>query len=374
MEKFELSEDQDKALELIAEWYDGKPMGNPFILAGAAGTGKTSLLHHLRDLLEDHPTIVYAAYTGKAADVLTKKGLSASTIHSLIYFNKVTLNKKGKEEFHSRLKPRAELEHIHLIVIDEASMINQDIYNHLMSFGIPLLFVGDHQQLPPIDGELNLMEMPTFTLKKIHRQAEGDPIIYLAHAAYQGKDVELGRYGRSGIIPCSQITTEMMCSADQVICGKNVTRKNLNHTMRNKLGFGDTEFPQAGEKLICTRNSQDGEFRNGKCYEVVEFVDDNEAFFMFQLIVKEWGTEDEVPVNIRYDNFREGDFWKLTKASLYRSAQVFDFGYAITCHKAQGSEWNKVLLIEEPFGTWENQRRWSYTARTRAKEQLLIGI
>src|SRR6476620_2410555 len=191
---------QDQALRVVAEWLKAKPgtNGTPqvFRLFGYAGTGKTTLARHIAD--EADGDVKYAAFTGKAASVMRGKGChGASTIHSLIYRTR----ESGDEIPNFDLWDEAPASKAELIIIDECSMVDPELGKDLLSFGVPLLVLGDPAQLPPIQGGGFFTEAePDAMLTEVHRQAADDPIIHMSMAVREGEWLEPGRYGESEVV------------------------------------------------------------------------------------------------------------------------------------------------------------------------------
>lgn len=357
-----LTPEQHQAVKLIKKWFTSHNKRIPFILAGLAGTGKTTIIKHAADELgiKEHQ-IRYCAFTGKAALVMKSKGMRATTIHSLIYEPRTDENKRVFFKKKSNLGID-----VKLIICDESSMIGKIIQYDLESYGIPILYVGDHGQLPPVsDDTTNLMISPNFRLETIHRQALDNPIIWIANQARIGKFIKHGKYGSTVLkTPASKIGIETLKSANQIICGKNNTRKNINNQMRDYYGYKSI-FPIAGDKLICLKNNSENGLVNGMSGKCV-FFDEKKMNLDFR------SDEDEMYFDLTVDKH----IFANTKPEVYKYNKMidqFDFGYCITCHKSQGSQYDNVIVYEEKLG-FDNElhSRWLYTAITRASERLII--
>src|ERR1700742_4570739 len=253
---------QDAALSAVSGWLKAKP-GNGstpqvFRLFGYAGTGKTTLARHLAQEVDG--TVLYAAFTGKAELVMRSKGCErASTIHSLIYKTR----ESGEEVPSFDLWDEAPASKAALIVIDECSMIDAELGRDLTSFGVPLLVLGDPAQLPPIQGGgFFTGAEPDAMLTEVHRQAQDDPIVRMSMDIREGRELELGRYGESEIVARADLDPERVMQADQVLVGRNNTRRAYNMRMRQKQNIEDP-LPVAGDKLVCLRNNRKKGLFNG---------------------------------------------------------------------------------------------------------------
>ena len=258
---------QDSALKAVADWLKAKPgrNGTPpvFRLFGYAGTGKTTLARHIADGVEGE--VKFAAFTGKAALVMRNKGCdSASTIHSLIY----RARESGVEQPSFELWDDAPASKAKLIVIDECSMVDAELGRDLMSFECPLLVLGDPAQLPPIQGGGFFTDCePDAMLTEVHRQAQDDPIVRMSMDVREGRDLDIGRYGESEVVSRSELDPDRVMSADQVLVGRNNTRRSYNMRVRQKQNIEDP-LPVAGDKLVCLRNNRKKGLFNGGLWRV----------------------------------------------------------------------------------------------------------
>ena len=372
------------------------------------------------------PGVVTATFTGKAALVLRRKGTPAQTIHSLIYsvieatdqeINK--LHKEIAEDEHnargvidtfdritaescieikrqelSRIKkprfalnPQSDAAHCELIVLDEVSMVGPDMAKDLLSFNKPILVLGDPGQLPPIQGAgAFTQQQPDVMLTEIHRQAEESAIIRLATMARNGEFIPFGQHdAHVAKMRKSDVSPAQMLRGGQLICGKNATRFNLNNDMRYAAGFRNGVIPSGpDEKIICLKNQNDMGLINGMFLTIEEVIDDGDLYFS-ALVKNDLGDYVGVPNekfepsplriykghfldHIKYDQGRHDQDWRAK-----RGLTEATFGWAITCHKAQGSQWENVLVWDDGLGRTEEDRRcWLYTALTRAEKGLVL--
>jgi exodeoxyribonuclease-5 len=361
---------------------------------GYAGTGKTTLA---RKLAEGVNTVIFAAYTGKAAHVLKTKGCkNTTTIHSLIYLPKskskeildelikkyeriestatkeeLDLLQKRIDKERERIKDPSfslnydsELKSADLLVVDEVSMVDQIVGMDLLSFNTKILVLGDPGQLPPVKGAGFFMDTePDSLLTEIHRQAHGSPILKLATQVREGArrtDTDL-------IVPKGTLSIGDLAKADQILCGLNKTRGVINARMREHLGM-EGQYPVVNDRLICLRNDHEAGLLNGGQWRV-DGVSLNEETDKLHLTLSCVDTQKGVTCKAHAAPFRgeEVPYYEI------RDAQMFDFAYAMTVHKSQGSQWEKVILIDEssrfPFA---QRRKWLYTGITRAAENLTL--
>jgi exodeoxyribonuclease-5 len=377
----QLSEEQQKVFDtLVSSEQRVQTLG------GYAGTGKTTIIRALAAQLPDYAV---CAYTGKAAHVLQQKGCQASTIHSLIYFpldNDAAIAEAEKQvaaliagnapqgeidralhALEEARKPRFELRddlvdgdgnEVHGIIVDEASMVPESIYDDLLSFDVPLIFVGDHGQLPPVSeggAPFNLMASPMHRLETIHRNA--GPIAYFAEHIRKGGSPR--SYGSNNVVQVlgrAAATAKLLCSASQVICPYNRSRVESNRKIRTSMDR--FRLLETGDRVICLRNDRQNALFNGMQATVtrvdldrflMDFTDDaGQAHADVEFDPEQFGQE-------KYYHLRGGP-------------HPFDYGYAVTCHKSQGSEWPHVLVLDQGW-KWEYSR-WAYTAASRASERL----
>jgi exodeoxyribonuclease-5 len=386
---YTLSQDQAAALREIGAWYRGRTA--PYLtLGGYAGTGKTTLISYLRQALndfDDSATVAFCAYTGKATRVLHEKlrergaarrGDSVSTIHSLIY---TTEDAPGGVPRWNRKDALS----FSLIVVDEASMVDEPIWQDLLSFGILILAVGDHGQLPPVGSSFNLMDKPQLRLERIFRQEAGSAIIEVATLARETGILPVKEYG-AGVrkldrsLPETGVMVQELLSKWKtdllILSGDNNTRIKLNQAIREMRDM-ESPLPQSGDQVVCLRNNRakhifngmigrigrvvPAEGENGSLWYEAEIALDGEDYAYTGYILREqFGaskTVKEVPLA---PDGERGDLW--------------DFGYALTVHKAQGSQSQSVLVFEERFAksSEEDWRRWLYTAVTRAELELTV--
>lgn len=340
----------------------------------------------------DEDDIVYACYTGKACNVLQKKGnKNVCTLHRLLYEH----YPKADGTFYRKPKEFLGYE---IVIVDECSMASKDLIEQLLRHQVYVIFLGDPFQLPPINPEddNHLLDHPHVFLDEIHRQAQESEIIRLSMDIRAQKPLQLFDGNDVKVLDKGDLVNGMYLWADQILCAKNETRITLNNEMRQMLGREGA--PQEGDKVICLRNywdifdSNENPLVNGTIGTLKDnynetmrypyFIEGGGSFEVIHSnIITEVGTEIN---DLRLDKKlilegKETLDWKLKwKLSKYpRTAHMvpyeFTYGYAITVHKAQGSSFPKVLIVEENFPfSKEEHARWLYTALTRAEEKCVI--
>jgi exodeoxyribonuclease-5 len=362
---------QDVALTAVATWLKSKPgRGSTpplFRLFGYAGTGKTTLARHIAEGVDGE--VKFAAFTGKAALVMRNKGCDgASTIHSLIY----RARESGEETPSFELWDHAPASDAALIIIDECSMVDGELGRDLMSFGVPVLVLGDPAQLPPIQGGGFFTESePDVMLTEVHRQARDNPIIRLSMDVREGLRLAIGDYGATQVVRKDDLDPKRVIDAEQVLVGRNNTRRAYNGRMRERRGFQGA-LPEAGDKLVCLRNNRKKGLFNGGLWRVKERSPTRKNILKMRLAADEEFGGRDLKVSVRPECFTGGieDLeWPQRKRH-----DEFDFGYVLTVHKAQGSQWDDVVLFDESFAFPESRDRWLYTGVTRAAEKLTVVV
>ncbi len=335
---------------------DGFKSGMPVIkFGGLAGVGKTTVIKHLHHFLQDWSI---CAFTGKAANVLRRKGLSeASTIHSLIY--EPLKNPDGSlivDKYGNPIFVLAESLACGGIIVDEASMVSKEIYTDLLSFGLPVLFVGDHGQLEPIGSDFNIMKKPDFVLEKIHRNA-GEIAHFAQHIrnGFAARSFNGGKHVR--FVTPSQ-AKGLYSKVDQIVCAYNKSRVEINIATRVQLWGEDyTPLPLVGDKIMCLRNHKQAGLFNGMQGIVKKIYPKPKNKMIF--------VSDEIEHEVLYDpsqfNKEKYDF-----SGDRSDPHPFDYCNGSTCHKLQGDEFDHGLVIEQKCSKWDHNR-WSYTAASRFK-------
>jgi len=390
--------EQKAAIAEIEHWYEvgARP---DFKLGGLAGTGKTTIAAALPTLLGLRDSqVAYCAYTGKAAHVLNQRlgEARATTIHRLIYRPDETHCSRCPRRISPRRISDGALCHgaacgicgvrysrvlvldraLRLIVVDEASMVSEHLYDDLASYGCPIVWIGDHGQLPPVHGVSRLIASPDLRLETIHRQVADSPILKLAMRARRTGRIPCGSYGPR--VLKREADGEIDLDLDMadwsellILCGTNRTRVALNKAVRLERDYPEAR-PVPGDRLICLRNNYTSGVFNGMTGTLLDCELESSA--TYRATIRLDGGE-QYEGEIAQEQFNETS----TLNGVPRDTDLWDYGYCLTVHKAQGSEAERVILIEErlpgPGGRREalaQYKRWLYTGITRAKSELEI--
>ena len=413
------SPEQDTALRRVDEWLKSDDQ-QVFRLFGYAGTGKTTLARHFAEGVSGH--VLFGAYTGKASHVLRQKGCEgATTIHQMIYHSKEksqallrelerelvevrgemlaemppedravqevvdramdgsrtvqTLRRKIQDERDAQAQPmftlntESPVRRASLVIIDECSMIDDRMGEDLLSFGTKVLVLGDPAQLPPVVGAGFFTEghEPDIMLTEIHRQARDNPIIAMATEVRQERALAVGSYGESQVAEKAHVNEQHALEADQILVGRNRTRTATNHRMRFLLKRQENGMlPVAEDRLVCLHNNHDMGLMNGAIWNVRDVGELSEERVVMTIESEDSGSQQLVEAHAGI--FRGEDIPWYEK----REAQQFDYGYALTVHKSQGSQFNNVLLFDESYCFRKDRWRWLYTGITRAAERVTV--
>ena len=414
------SPEQEAALKSVREWLKD-PDQQIYRLFGFAGTGKTTLAKELASGIEGQ--VLFGAYTGKAAHVLKTKGCGdARTIHSLIYHSRdqsaarlkqlevdlmqmkqeilletaeedrpnidwsqykgvvmVQAEIDGERQNCSRpifqLNHDSEVKYAKLVIIDECSMVDGQMAEDLLFFGTKILVLGDPGQLPPVMGTGYFIQAaPNFMLQEIHRQARDNPIIAMATKVRHGESLPLGNYGSSQVIDVEDTLArdlkEIVLEADQLLVGKNATRRDYNRRMRKLLypEHNESWVPVTGDKLVCLRNNHDVGLLNGAQWKTRMILSHDDSRINMEIASVDTGAF--LSVEGHTHHFKGSTdpipWWER------KEAEEFDYGYAMTTHKAQGSQWDNVVVFDESFCFREDRHKWLYTALTRAAQRVTV--
>lgn len=391
------SPQQAAALDTVATWL--KETNDPyFYLAGYAGTGKTTLAKHFAEGVDGH--VAFGSFTGKAASVMRDKGCTgATTIHRLIYESRSKSGKRLRElqaqlaatattttlqratlrvqiqqevdklkQPHFQLDEYANIRDASLVIIDECSMVNEEMGRDLLSFGVPVLVLGDPAQLPPVfGGGFFTNGEPDVMLTEVHRQARESGILRLATAVREGKGLDYCDEGEAVVMRKGDLHPADAVDYDQILVGRNKTRNATNKRVRDLIGR-TSQFPQEGDRLVCLRNNHDLGLLNGEIYEAANDATVFDGALLLMDIEAEDGERQQTVEAWQCHFLGE----KPEHYSRSGDIQEFDYGYVLTVHKAQGSQWPSVLVFDESSCFRADWARWLYTAVTRASDHLTV--
>ena len=387
MSSIKLTDQQWAVVKRIVHWLKCEARQKQiFRVFGFAGVGKTMLAKYIA--AEIGKGILFAAYTGKAASVMRGKGCAgASTIHRLIYkvedfwscpehpWVEQSHDAKCRECASPLMRrPRYSLSRdsalagASLLIIDEISMVDATLGRDLMSFGTPILVLGDPAQLPPIQGGGFFTEAePDVMLTEIHRQARDNPIIRMSMDIREGRPLRYGAYGSSRIVGSWQEFASDRRKVDQFIVGTNNVRMHINRQeCRDSLAG-----PLPGDKLTCLRNNHQRGLLNGEQFTLLRVIDVSKDGRMVLLVKSDdRGEPDRVETHRQF--FECKDVNEARARVGKNGIDEFAYGFAVTCHRTQGSQWGHVVVNDEGHVFEEFAGRWLYTAVTRAKESVCI--
>lgn len=389
-----LTRKQEEGLKLAVKKYLS---GEKYIvISGYAGTGKSTLVRFIIEALADYnidpdEDVVYATYTGKAAQVLLSKGNNnVITLHKLLYDHFPRSNG-------TFFRKRKEYIEYKIVVVDEVSMAPRDLMELLFTHNVFIIALGDPFQIPPVDKDQDngLLTNPDVFLDEIMRQELESNIIKLSMQVRNYEPISYSKNSDVIVIPKKELNTGMLKWADQIIVGTNVTRISINNQMRDLLQRGNK--PEETDKVICLRNYWDTIAKNGdplvngtigyisspyetfnqiprwsgggviKVLSAIFTSDTNANFNRLQM------DENQILTGERCLDYKKLFRLNSNPRTMHLIPMEFTYGYAITCHKAQGSSWSNVLVLEERFPfEKEEHARWLYTAITRAENKLVL--
>jgi exodeoxyribonuclease-5 len=390
----ELNDDQIYAIYDMESWWNSQTKQR-FEVAGPAGTGKSFIIKYFIERLGlDYSEVLFLAFMGKAATRMAMDKLPARTIHSTIYDyekviardddGKIIFQDNGKPKMISKFIKKDRLnKKIKLIVVDEGSMVEQKVAEDLESFGIPIIVLGDLNQLPPVFGKPYFLQKPDVVLHKIMRQSEDDPIVFLSQEILKGHRLHPGVYGSSAVINRNDLTEFNIRQANIILTGTNRLRYNINNMIRKDFKqIKNLDYPHIGEPVICRKNNW------GKCIDNNFYMTNGTTGFV-DYVYRDSFNGKTMTIDFRPD-FSKKVFKNVTfdykhlyeipgqevendPVSFYNDK--IEFAYAITIHTSQGSEWDKVLYFaENMMRSKEDNMKLQYTAITRARKSIVIVI
>lgn len=388
---------QRKLFQDAVAWWNGAK-SEPYVYSGKAGTGKTTVARKLISLFGlKLSEVMCVALSGKAVTLLASKGLYARTIHSLIYNTgyeeikdengNIIYDDNGhpKTKFVFKLRPdlnRFWQDRLKLIIVDELSMVNDNIMKDLMSFRVPIIGMGDLNQLPPVYGMSSYMLKPNFVLNQIMRQEADSPVIQIANNILDYKPLIYGDYPNDcHIVKSIPLDVSLLRNYDVILTSTNSSRDLLNNYIRERVIHLNSPLPMYGDKIICRQNDwhnqSNGMFLTNGTIGYIDMVNEegSKKDSMSINFVPDYGIISKTMFKTNLDtkyitaSYNDRKSWGIGS----RSALKFEYGYAITVHLSQGSQYNRVLYFDEPFGGGrEMTKHLRYTAVSRAITSITI--
>lgn len=394
----ELNNDQILANYKLEHWYKSQ-YKQVFEIAGGAGTGKTTMILYFIDRIGlPLDEVLFVSYMGKAVSRMIQSGLPARTIHSTCYTyeKEVARDENGKMIVYDNGKPKMVwVQHlkdhipskIKLIVVDEGYTIPEQNAKDVISFGVPTVVLGDSNQLAPPFGKPYFLENPDVELHQIMRQAEGNPIIYIANMILDHKPLTEGVFGNSAIIKRSNMTDYSLRHADIILTATNKLRGAINDLFRTSfLGYTDLDLPHYGEKIICRRNDWSRFISNkGEIYLTngttgfVDYIDKrayNGKTVSIDFKPDFGGNKSFHNLKIDLTRLNQKLGTKSDDSWIAPDVNVFEYAYALTGYSAQGSQWDNVTILQEPnwFRNRDDYYRLLYSQVTRAVNSVTFAL
>ena len=382
MSRIEPNQSQKRLLEELNKFHKNK--NKPiYVYSGPPGSGKTWVIALFFENNNIRPNeYITCAFSGKAANVLARRGLPAKTIHSLIY-NRVMVPFEA-ENGEIRYKPEFVLKSglqkgLKYIVVDEMSMVPDSIMSDLLSFGIPVIGMGDINQLPPVFGESSYMLRPDFCLNEIMRQEKDSPIIKLSQMALHGEHIHYGDYGQNcRVLRNIQLGENLIDDYDIILCNRNKTRDILNDIIRHDIYGIQEQKPVIGDKVMCKQNNwdmcvEDAYLTNGTVGFITYIDEQTETSKKFRGDFTAEFSDTATFINVEFDlKYITSPYYERQKYGI-TSYTKFEYANAITVHSSQGSQYDRVLYIDDGFGgSTDLLTKLKYTAITRAAKSIDI--
>lgn len=394
----QLNADQEFVVSRAVDWFKYSPE-QLFQYDGPPGSGKSVVLNEIvrRLNLDVNTEVAPMSFIGAASLIMRTKGLyTAKTAHSWIYdvidvpirdakTGEVVYRKDGRLVTRRQFIPKTYLDsEIKLIIIDEAFCMPRELRPAIERFGIKIIACGDQNQLPPVkDDPAFLVSGKIYHLTQVMRQEGRDDIIFIADRAMRRLPLLNGYYGHSMVVDRDDVSDSMLLWADMIICGTNRTRDIINDHIRYLKGYNH-ELPQYGERLVCRNNNWDLQGRdqanvkislvNGLIGTVInhpgiDSYSERDGTFHLDFLCDYAQCKFHCEANYKH-MISDHQIRTAIKDSPFSKGQMFEFAYAITCHIAQGSQFDKVIYIEE-FLHESLQPRLNLVGATRATKQLI---
>lgn len=390
----ELTQDQQYILQEAVRWYRSDTASQVFQISGPPGSGKTILIKAIMDALNINPSrVMPMAYTGCASLVLRTRGFyNAKTIHSSLYdiIDVPLLDYNGNHRMDSYFNtpimrkafiPKKELD-TDLIIIDEGSFVPMSMKADIEKFGKKIIVAGDLDQLPPVnDNPAYLYSGKVYRLRQIMRQAQNSAIVYLSQLAINEQPIHVGMYGNDVmVIKDTDLTDEMLRYACVTLCGKNTTRDYYNTRIR-KIRNHYSATPEYMERVIFRKNDWVNSIDNinitnglmGTVFNNPGPINDKKGIFRIDFLPDLSNIVfQNIDINYQYFCSDYKTRQRIKEIPNYKNdnGTFLEFGYSITTHLSQGSEYPNGIYIEEYLNNNIN-KNLHYTAITRFRNHLI---
>ena len=394
-----LSEKQKEAIREINE-------NNVTIITGGPGTGKTTIIKSIIEIYKQKKyKIVLCAPTGRAAKRMTETtGEEAYTLHRLLEIGKIdddSIYKKNNEYQGTPIDAD-------IIIVDEVSMVDMFIMSYLLDCiykGTKLILVGDSDQLPSVGPGSVLQDIikseqiKTVHLDKVFRQAARSKIIVNAHRVNNGEEfikkeeTEIEEDEKNDFFFIRENNQERILEQVLSLCNGRLKRfgnydffeniqvlsptkkgtlgtKELNKALQQELNphrEGENEKSsmgaifRIGDKVMQIKNNYDiqWERREGNSLELGNGIFNGETGIITEI------NEKEKFIRVKFDDNK-------TSIYEYNELEQLEHSYCITIHKAQGSEFDVIIMIIPQAAPMLLTRNLLYTGITRAKKLLVV--
>lgn len=403
-----LTKGQKGADEVFGKWYFSKKSKKNQILriGGGAGSGKTFFLQYLIDKYGfEQDTCYVMAYTGQAVSVLRQNGVLGNTIHSTITYPKETpiIDKRTGKPIYKRGIPLTRLTFVpvkslpasvKLLVIDEASFLPKELEDILKGYNIPILEIGDPIQLPPVASQqVFTLESLDYFIDGVMRQNVDSEIYDLATRLRMHKNVNTAKYHKDVRFLYAQPTIEetfyrflpFFRDANIIIVSTNKQRQIITDLYRKEILKTDSPYPIAGEKMICRKNNRaltldQFNLANGTIGISMDDVGRSQVDKRVGTFFMDFKPDVVADTDLYYDNlmcdshFLKKPYGESDELGYKRPGEKFEYAHAITCHLAQGGQFNRVIYMDAFNGDPDYLARIRYTAVTRAREMFFYII
>lgn len=388
MEVLSLFDEQLVAFDAILIHIMNHETTKPLVLSAKAGSGKTHTAKSVIEVVSSISKGAVIAPTGRAASQLRKSGLESGTLHSLLY-KPIIDEDTGKFRFFVKRDMQEIREAAgDFIMLDEASMVTFEQYDFIRSIKLPLICIGDHRQLPPIDKkhpDFNLMRLEDayYSYLHVNRRLDEASLGLYEVLEYLLKYRSIPRFSKAPKHVYRTISKKEALTRqfhkdnrfDVVLCGINRTRKKLNYMIRDARGHDPESTPNIGETIVCLRNDMvhGGKINNGELFVVESIIIESDQ-------IKRYGIrniDDGNMFSIRvYDS--TWDIEAVPEDHNWRDennkVQEFGYGYALSVHKSQGSTIDNVLFLSEDVSYFVDQVKFNYVGMSRARKSLVVAL